>query len=105
MDRANPYRHQVFDLPPPPVEVTEHRFDPGLCQSCGRRHHSRWPDWVPSGQMGAGLIAWIALLSGQFRLSMRQVQRLLRELWRLLLSLGAISKAQGKTVNWMGEPY
>ena len=105
IDWSNSYRHQVFDLPPPPVEVTEHRFYPGDCQSCGLRHHSHWPDWVPSGQMDAGLIAWIALLSGQFRLSMRQIQRLLQELWRLPLSLGAISKAQGKTVDWMGEPY
>jgi len=55
--------------------------------------------------MASGLIAWIALLSGQFRLSMRQIQRLLRELWQLPLSLGAISKAQDKTVDWMGEPY
>lgn len=105
IDQENPYRHQVFDLPPPPVTVTEHRFYRGVCQSCGRRHQSRWPDWVPSGQMAAGLIAWIALLSGQFRLSMRQIQRLLRELWQLPFSLGAISKAQGKTVDWMGEPY
>ena len=105
IDLSNPYRHQVIDLPPPPVEITEHRFYSGHCRSCGVRHHSHWPDWVPSGQMGAGLITWIALLSGQFRLSMRQIQQLLQELWRLPLSLGAISKAQGKTVDWMGEPY
>ena len=106
IDWENPYRHQVTDIaPPPPPEVTEHQFYHGVCQSCGNQHHSQWPDWVPSGQMGPGLIAWIVVLSGQFHLSMRHIQRLLMEAWRVSFSLGAISQAQGKAIDWMGPLY
>ena len=106
IDWANPYRHQVTDIdPPPPPKVTEHRFYRGVCQSCGQRHYSQWPDWVPSGQMGAGLIAWIVVLSGQFHLSIRHIQRLLMEAWQVSFSIGAISQAQGKAIDWMGPLY
>lgn len=106
IDWETPYRHQVTDIaPPPPPEVTEHQFYHGVCQSCVVKHHSRWPDWVPSGQMGAGIIAWIVILSGQFRLSVRQIQLLLVELCQVRFSTGAISQAQGKAIPWMGSLY
>ena len=106
IDWGNPYRHQVTDIaPPPPPDVTEHQFYQGVCQSCGIKHHSQWPDWVPSGQMGAGVIAWVVILSGQFRLSMRQIQVLLWEMCHVRFSTGAISKAQGKAIPWMGPLY
>ncbi|EIJ33659.1 IS66 family transposase [Thiothrix nivea] len=106
VDWENPYRHQVTDIaPPPPPEVTEHQFYHGVCQSCGNQHHSQWPDWVPSGQMGAGVIAWMVVLAGQFRLSMRQTQLLLWEVWQVRFSTGAISKAQGQSIPWMGPLY
>ena len=106
IDWDNPYRHQITDIdPPPPPRVTEHRFYQGVCQSCGEKHDSDWPDWLPSGQMGPGLIAWIVVLSGQFHLSMRHIQRLLMEAWRVSFSLGAISQAQGKAIDWMGPLY
>jgi hypothetical protein len=60
------------------------------------------PGWVPSGQMGAGLVSWISLLSGQFHLSTRQIQRFLQEQWQLRFSVGAISQAQGKVLDWLG---
>ena len=103
IDRANPYRHQVFDIPPMHMQVNEYRFHTGECGGCGKTHHSDWPAWVPSGQMGPGLIAWIAVLSGQFHLSMRKIQQLLLMMCQDTFSLGAISKAQGKTVAWI-EP-
>lgn len=106
IDWENPYCHQVTDIaPPPPPDVTEHQFYHGTCQSCGVKHTSTWPDWVPSGQMGAGVIAWIVILSGQFRLSMRQIQVLLSEMCNVRFSTGAISHAQGKAIPWMGPLY
>ena len=103
IDWDSPYRHQIFDIPPPEIDVTEHQFYHGTCTCCQRHHASQWPDWVPTGQMGAGLIGWIVIFSGQFRLSIRQIQSLLLELWRLPFSTGAISNAQGKATPWLGE--
>ena len=99
------YRHQVFDLPAVTYHVTEHQVFSGRCEWCHRRREGRWPDWVPNGQMGPGLISWIALMSGQFHLSIRKIQQLLSEQWELDFSLGAISQAQGKANQWLSVHY
>jgi transposase len=98
-------RHQVFDLPEVKYTVTEHQLFSGKCVSCGKTHSAHLPAWVPSGQMGAGLISTILLLSGQFHLSMRQIQAYLNEQWTLNFSTGAISQAQGKALPWLGNIY
>lgn len=101
-DQEPRLRHQVFDLPEIKCHVVEHQVYNGCCSQCGKTHHGSLPDSVPSGQMGAGLIAWIVLMTGQFHLSMRKTQRLLKEQWQLSFSTGAISEAQGKAVDWLG---
>jgi hypothetical protein len=53
--------------------------------------------------MGAGRVAWIALMSGHYRLSTRCIQSLLESQWGLSFSLGAISEAQGPVGAWL-EP-
>ena len=105
IDREPAVRHQVFELPEVRFEVTEHQLYQGQCTVCDRRHLAQLPQWVPSGQMGAGLIAWIGMLAGQFHLSLRQIQALMEELWQLRFSLGAISQAQGKLTPWLGPVY
>jgi transposase len=98
-------RHQVFDLPPVSYQVTEYQLYGGECPACHRRTVAKWPAWVPNGQMGPGLLSWIVLLSGQFHLSVRQIQGFLQEQWRLSFSVGAISQAQGKVLGWLGPLY
>ena len=94
-------RHQLWDILPIHMDVTEHQFYKGSCQGCGRSHFSQWPDWLPRGQMGSGLISWIGMLSGQYHLSVRLVQSLLLEMCQTTFSTGAISNAQGKLTGWM----
>ena len=55
--------------------------------------------------MDAGLISTITLLSGQFHLSIRQIQQFLKEQWQLDFSIGGISQAQGKAKPWLGHLY
>ena len=97
------HRHQVFDLPLVRYEVTEYQLYRGHCCACDRQTTARLPAWVPSGQMGPGLISWIGVLAGQFHLSVRKTQQFLNEQWQLPFSLGAISQAQGKLNPWL-EP-
>ena len=87
------YRHQVFDLPEVQYTVTEHQVYSGHCPHCQIRHTGKLPDWVPSGQMEPCLISSIVWLSGQFHLSIRQMQAFLKTQWHLDFSLGAISQA------------
>jgi hypothetical protein len=98
-------RHQVFDLPEVRYRVTEYRGHAGVCDRCGVRRVAPLPDWVPAGQMGPGLISWLGLLSGKYRLSTRNLQALLEEQWGLTFSLGAISESQGKMVGWLAPVY
>ena len=55
--------------------------------------------------MGPGLVAWGAMMSAQYHLSMRQTQSLLREQWQLPFSVGAISQSQDKALNWLAPHY
>ena len=98
-------RHQVFDLPVVRYTVTEHQLFSGQCECCGKRAIAELPQGVPSGQMGPGLVAWIALMAGDYRMSVRQIQRLLREQWNLGFSNGAISEAQGLANRALLAPY
>ncbi len=98
-------RHQVFDLPEVCYQVLEYqRFD-GLCSQCGREHKGGFPTWIPQGQMGTGLIRWISLLSGQYHLSIRQIQSLLEEQWPLRFRIGAISQVQRPISGWLQPLY
>lgn len=105
LEAAPHRRHQVFDLPPVRYRVTEYQEWAGQCACCGRRHVGRLPEWVPRGQMGAGLVSWIAMLAGEFRLTNRQIQRLLQLQWGLAFSLGAINQAQGPVSGWLQPIY
>lgn len=59
----------------------------------------KFDDWVPSRQMGAGLISWIVLMSGQYNLSTRQIRSLLEQQWQL--PFGVISQAQKPVRGWL----
>ena len=100
-----PFRHQVFDVPPIRPVVVEHRVHTGCCRRCARRHRGALPPGVPSGQMGPGLVALIATLSGQYHLSTRKIRRLLAEVLGVEFSLGAVSEAQGRAIDAMAGPY
>ena len=51
--------------------------------------------------MGPGLVAWIALLSGHFRLSTRSIQSFMEMQWGLRFSTGAISESQAPVAEWL----
>lgn len=98
-------RHQVFDLPQITYTVTEHQRFGGTCPCCNRSLVANLPKEAPSGQMGPGLMAWIALLSGHFRMSTRNIQALLAMQWGLDFSTGAISESQEPVAEWLEPLY
>ncbi len=64
---------QVTDLPPVRAVVTEHRLHRVTCPACGQATRATLPPDVPAGAFGPRLQATVAVLSGQYRLSRRQV--------------------------------
>jgi transposase len=75
---ARAWRHQVVELLPLAVRVTEYQMGVRGCADCGKRTRADLPAGVPRPPFGARLTAVIALLSGQYRLRRREVRQLRR---------------------------
>jgi transposase len=88
------WRHQVVELPPLAVRVTEYQMEVRRCGQCGKRTRATLPAGVPRRPFGPRLAAVLALLTGRYRLSRREVQQLLADLWDIRLSLGAVTNQE-----------
>ena len=64
------------------------------CPACGKRTRADLPAGVPRRPFGARLTAVVALLSGRYRLSRREVRQLLQDLWAVRVSLGAVVRQE-----------
>jgi transposase len=92
--RARVWRHQVVELLPLAVRVTEYQLAVRRCAHCRKRTRADLPAGVPLRPFGARLTAVIALLTGRYRLSRREVRQLLRDLWSVRVSLGAVVRQE-----------
>jgi transposase len=88
------WRHQVVELLPLAVRVTEYQMAACRCPACGKRTRAELPPGVPRRSFGVRLTAVIALLSGRYRLSRREVRQLLHDLWRVRGALGAVVRQE-----------
>jgi transposase len=88
------WRHQVVELLPLAVRVTEYQMVRRRCAQCGKRTRAELPAGVSRRPFGVRLTAVIALLSGGYRLSRREVRQLLRDLWEVRVSLGAVVRQE-----------
>ncbi len=92
--RGRAWRHQVAEILPLAVRVTEYQMVRRRCAQCGKRTRADLPAGVPRRPFGPRLTAVIALLSGRHRLSRREVKQLLQDLWKIKLSLGAVVRQE-----------
>src|ERR687886_597034 len=92
--RARVWRHQVVELLPLAVRVTEYQMAVRCCPACGKRTRAALPAGVPRRPFGVRLTAVVALLSGRYRLSRREVRQLLQDLWEVRVSLGAVMRQE-----------
>jgi len=85
------HRHQVTELPPVLPHITEYRQHTLVCGGCGHETRAALPEGVPVGQFGPRLLATVGLLTGAYHLSKRTAQEMLRDLFGVQMSLGAVS--------------
>src|SRR5438067_1430466 len=64
------------------------------CPACGKRTRADLPAGVPRRPFGPRLTAVVALLTGRYRLSRREVRQLLQDLWQVRVSLGAVVRQE-----------
>jgi transposase len=92
--RARVWRHQVVELLPLAVRITEYQMAVRRCPACRQRTRAALPPGVPRRPFGVRLTAVVALLSGRYRLSRREVRQLLQDLWAVRVSLGAVLRQE-----------
>jgi transposase len=102
---GEPHRHQVFELPPTAVMVTEHRAHAICCPGCGKRTRASLPADVASSAFGPRLQAAIALLSVRHRVSRRGVCELAEELFGCRLSIGSVDAICQRASAALADPY
>ena len=100
----SPIRHQVEELPPIRPLVHEDRLHELVCHNCGKPNRADLPPGVPRGHFGPRLIATVAMLSGKFRLTRRELPRVLADLFGLALSVGTIQKLCERASDAVAAP-
>jgi transposase len=100
-----PARHQVAELPPLAVEISEHRLQRLCCPDCGRTVRAELPAGVPHGCFGPNLEAAIAALTVRDRLSRRQLVQLMEEPFGCPIAVGTIDAILSRTAETLGPVY
>jgi len=100
-----PARHQVAELPPLAVEISEHRLHRVCCPDCGRTVRAELPVGVPRGCFGPKLEAAVAALTVRNRLSRRQLAELLEELFGCPIAVGTIDAILTRTAKTLEPVY
>jgi transposase len=98
MDAGELWRHQVAELPPIAVRVTEHQLHGVCCPGCETQTHAELPRETRSA-FGPRLQAAIVTLAVRNRVSRRDTTELARELFGVEISTGSVDK----TIQRVGE--
>jgi transposase len=98
-------RHQVAELPPISVLVTEHRTHQLRCPGCRSRTSARLPDGIGACAFGPRLQAAIVTLTARHRISRRGITELTRDLFGVTLSIGAADAICQRASDALAGPH
>jgi transposase len=101
---AEPYRHQVTEIPPTVAEVSEYRLHTLTCPGCGTETRAELPAGVPRGAFGPRLQAMVSLASGHYHLSKRKTEELMADFFQANVCLGSVSALERRTSEAIREP-
>lgn len=93
-----PLRHQVLELPVFRPDVIEYQLHRLCCAGCGCTTCATLPAGVPTGGQGPRFQGTVALLTGAYRLSKRQVESLCADLLGVPLSAGQVCAVEAEVV-------
>jgi transposase len=94
-----PRTHQVGELPPVRLHVTEYHLHGRCCPDCGKVNWAELPAGVPTGHWGPGVQALGSLLTGYFRLSRRRTREFLQTLLGQAPCVGTLVALEAATVR------
>jgi transposase len=88
------HRHQVHELPRVKAVVTEYQLYAGVCSGCEKTHYANLPAGVPTGMLGPVALSKVVTLTGDYRMSKRNVANLFEDFYGLSISIGTVSNAE-----------
>lgn len=99
----DPWRHQVFELPLVKAQVTEHRVHELQC-ACGAISSGTLPGSIGMNHFGPRLTALIAVLAGSYRLSQKNIQLILSDVFGVPIGLGSVSAIEQRVSDAVAAP-
>jgi transposase len=100
-----PGRHQVAELPPIAVILTEHRTHRLRCAGCKTRTTATLPDALGASAFGPRLQAAVVTMTARNRISRRDMSELAGELFGLGLSVGAVDAICRRASAALSSPH
>ena len=97
-------RHQQYELPVITPEITEYRVFLGVCANPQEESQGNLPAGTPPGILGSRAMSTVASLTGDYRVSRRETQRMLENHFGLPLSLGTISNVEKQVSESLNPP-
>jgi transposase len=105
LDELSPERKQVFEIPQIKPHITEYQVFSGQCSCCAAKMRGVLPAGTPCGLLGPNAQATIALLTGKYHLSKRDVQELFSDYFGLPICVGTVCNAEQQVSAALEEPY
>ncbi len=105
VDAAEPSRHQVAELPPIAVRVSEHRLHRVRCGECAAQTRAELPCEVPRSAFGPRLQAAVVTLAVRNRVSRRDTTELARELFGIEVSTGSVDAIMQRVGEALAAPH
>lgn len=102
---GDPVIHQKWELPAVRALVFEYRLLRVCCPGCGKLQLAGLPAGVSGSAFGPKLEAHIATLAGVFRLSRRQVADVVREMFHIDISVGAVDATIMRMSAVLADPW
>lgn len=101
---AEPWRHQVVEVPPSVPQVTEYQLHRLACGHCGVTTCGTLPPGVPVLSYGPRLASLVGLCSGAYRMSKRMVASFCTEALGVSLALGEICLVEQTVASALEAP-
>jgi transposase len=98
-------RHQVAELPPVAVVITEHQALACRCGHCGHVSRGTIPDDIRASACGPQLSAAIGLLGASMKGAKRAIAQVMREVLGCPIALGSISAREAELSDALAAPH
>lgn len=98
-------RHQVFEIPPLAVTITEHQSLACRCGQCGQITRGVIPAEIQASVSGSRLTALMGFLSASMKGSRRDVAQMLSEVLGCPIALGSVLAREAELSAALAGPY